>query len=162
MTDRTTFGQQRSGPTVLSATELLKTQRPMRVFGAAVQTGSMVNVEPEERVLARLRGICATFDGADEGLLQDRPLFRVGRRRFAIFNGEPSPIRPRWRTAGRSVHFLSDPADRDALLQDPRFTRSPHHGDHGWLAIRLDPETTDWQELGELLEAAYEQVAPRG
>ena len=117
--------------------------------------------EADQRVLARLRQICAAFDGAEEGSLQDRPLFHVRRRRFAIFNGESSPPRPRWRAAGRSIHFLSDPADRDALLQDPRFTRSPHHGDRGWLAIRVDPETAEWQELTELLAAGYEQVAPR-
>jgi predicted DNA-binding protein (MmcQ/YjbR family) len=118
-------------------------------------------VEADERVLSRLRDICAAFDAAEESSLQDRPLFHVRRRRFAIFNGESSPTRSRWEAAGRSVHFLSDPAERDALHQDPRFTPSPHHGDRGWMAIRVDPETIDWEELAELLAAAYELVMPR-
>ena len=122
---------------------------------------SVDEVEADERVLARLRLICQAFDGAEEGSLQDRPLFHVRRSRFAIFNGESSPPRPRWQAAGRSLHFLSDPADREALLRDPRFTRSPHHGDRGWLAVRLDPDTNDWQELAELLDAAHKLVAPR-
>jgi predicted DNA-binding protein (MmcQ/YjbR family) len=113
----------------------------------------------DQQVLDRLRQICATFDGCEEGILQDRPLFHVNRRRFAIFNGEASPPRPRWAAAGRSIHFLSDPAERDALLQDPRFEQSPHHGDRGWLAIRLQSDTVDWYELAELLEAAHDQVA---
>jgi hypothetical protein len=46
--------------------------------------------------LERVRAICLRFVGADEGELQNRPLFRVGRRRFAIFNGAGSPPRPRW------------------------------------------------------------------
>ena len=115
----------------------------------------------DQRVLDRLRAICATFSGCEESVLQGRPLFHVRRRRFAIFNGESSPARSRWATAGRSVHFLSDPAEREALLHDPRFTRSPHHGDRGWLAIAVDSDTVDWQELAELLEAAHEQVVSR-
>ena len=118
-------------------------------------------VEVDQRVLDRIRRICAALTGTEEGLLQDRPLFHVRRRRFAIFNGQASPPRQRWKSAGRSVHFLSDPDEREALLQDPRFTRSPHHGDRGWLAIRVDPESVDWQELAELLETAHQQVAPR-
>lgn len=112
----------------------------------------------DQRALDRLREICATFSGCEESVLQDRPLFHVRRRRFAIFNGESSPPRSRWAAAGRSVHFLSDPSEREALLQDPRFTRSPHHGDRGWLAIRVDSDTVDWQELAELLGSAHEQV----
>ncbi len=115
--------------------------------------------EQDQQVLERVRGICLTFDGAAESLLQDRPLFHVRRRRFAIFNGESSPSRPRRDAAGRSVHFLSDPSEREALHQDPRFTRSPHHGDRGWPAIRVDPDNADWAELTELLHAAHAQVA---
>ncbi len=132
-----------------------------RPIGAVVETLTVVgdHVKGDQQVLEKIRGICATFEGSAESLLQDRPLFHVGRRRFAIFNGDTSPSRPRWNAAGRSVHFLSDPAEREALLQDPRFTRSPHHGDRGWLAIGVDPRTADWQELTELLHAAHEQVA---
>src|ERR1700710_3070314 len=89
-------------------------------------------------VLARIRGICGSFAGVDEGVLQDRPLFRVGRRRFAIFNGATSPPRPRWNGCGRSLHILAAPDEFDALRHDGRFTRSPHHGDRGWLALPLD------------------------
>jgi predicted DNA-binding protein (MmcQ/YjbR family) len=100
--------------------------------------------------------------GADEGELQDRPLFRVGRRRFAIFNGETSPARPRWSQSGRSLHFAAEPLELEALRQDGRFTVSPHHGDRGWLALRLDnPNDADWAEIAELLESAYRYVAPR-
>jgi hypothetical protein len=105
----------------------------------------------DEQVLVRLRQTCASFDGCEEGELQGRPSFHVSRR-FAMFNGEASPPRPRWVAAGRSLHFLSDSSERDALLQDPRFDRSPHHGDRGWLAIRLEPDTANWEELAELLD----------
>lgn len=112
----------------------------------------------DEEMLAKVRRICLAFDGADEGELQGRPLFRVGRRRFAIFNGLGSPSLPRWEASGRSLHFLSDPSERDALHQDPRFESSPHHGASGWFAVRLDA-TVDWSELAELLHSAHRHVA---
>ena len=114
----------------------------------------------DEHVLGRVRRICLALDGADEGELQGRPLFRVGRRRFAIFNGHGSPPRPRWESSGRSLHFLSDPSERDAFRQDPRFVLSPHHGDRGWFAIRLD-DAVDWSELAEILHAAHATASSR-
>jgi predicted DNA-binding protein (MmcQ/YjbR family) len=112
-------------------------------------------------VLTRVRTICSPFVGADEGLLGDRPLFRVGRRRFALFNGVTSPPRPRWAASGRSLHFIAEPSELDALRQDDPFTPSPHHGDRGWFALRIDdPGAVDWGEVAELLEAAYLRVAP--
>jgi predicted DNA-binding protein (MmcQ/YjbR family) len=113
----------------------------------------------DAEALRRVRAICARFERADEAELQNRPLFRVNRRRFAIFNGESSPARPRWNASGRSLHFLADPLEMDALRADARFEPSPHHGDRGWLMIRLNSDT-DWAEIAELLDSAYRQVAP--
>ncbi len=115
----------------------------------------------DERDLERIRALCLRFPAADEGLLQDRPLFHVRRRRFAIFNGDGAPARPRWSGFGRSLHFVTDPQERDALLGDERFTRSPHHGDRGWLALDLARDHVDWDEVAELLELGYRRVAGR-
>ena len=120
----------------------------------------MASDAADEELLQHVRDICLAFEGADEGELQGRPLFRVGRRRFAIFNGLASPARARWSASGRSLHFLSDPAERDALRQDPRYVRSPHHGDRGWFAVPLDG-SVEWTEVAELLHSAHRQVAPR-
>ena len=98
----------------------------------------------DERDLERIRAISLRFPAAEEGLLQDRPLFHVRRRRFAIFNGDDSPTRPRWSGFGRSLHFATDLHDRDALGQDLRFSKSPHHGAQGWMAVsytHLTPPT---------------------
>jgi predicted DNA-binding protein (MmcQ/YjbR family) len=109
--------------------------------------------------LARIRGICASFAGVEEAQLQDRPLFRVGQRRFAIFNGKGSPPRPRWAGCGRSLHLLADASEVDALRHDPRFAPSPHHGDRRWIFLSVHPLDTDWSEITELLDSAYRQVA---
>jgi hypothetical protein len=47
------------------------------------------------------------------------------------------------------------------LGQDPRFVPSPHHGHRGWVALRRDGDGVDWDEVAELIEAAYRHVAPR-
>lgn len=112
----------------------------------------------DEQVLASLRDACLRFPEAEEVRLQDRPLFVVRRRRFALPNGAGSPARPRWDGCGRSVHLLTDPDERQALTADPRFGPSPHHGDRGWLMV--DPDQVSFDELAELLEAAYRTAAP--
>ena len=117
--------------------------------------------EEDRVVLERVRRICLGFARTEEAELQNRPLFRVGKRRFAIFNGAGSPPRPRWSASGRSLHFLTDPLEVEALRQDRRFSASPHHGNRGWMALRLDSRDVDWAEVAELLESAYRQVLPR-
>ena len=112
----------------------------------------------DAEALRRVRAICAGFARAEEAELQNRPLFHVNRRRFAIFNGASSPARARWERAGRSLHFLADPLEADALRADRRVAPSPHHGHRGWLMIRVDDDT-DWSEIAELLDSAYRQVA---
>ena len=66
-------------------------------------------VELDEIVLGRVREICERFDGVDEDALQDRPLFRVGRRRFAIFNGLTSPSRSGWDLSAARCTFSPIP-----------------------------------------------------
>jgi predicted DNA-binding protein (MmcQ/YjbR family) len=115
----------------------------------------------DDNDLARIRTICLRFPEAEEAGLQGRSLFRVRTRRFALFNGNDAPARKRWSAVGRSLHFVTDPQDREALAQDPRFRTSPHHGDRGWMALDLERDDVDWDEVGELLETAYRQVARR-
>lgn len=118
------------------------------------------DIASEAASLDRIRGICARFPETEEGLLQDRPLFHVRRRRFAILNGDASPPRMRWAAFGSSLHFANDPDHARRLLSDPRFRESPHHGFRGWRALDLTHEI-DWTVVGDLLEHAYRSVAPK-
>jgi predicted DNA-binding protein (MmcQ/YjbR family) len=118
-------------------------------------------VRDDDRDLSRIRRICLRFPQVEEAELQSRPLFRVRSKRFALFNGTLSPPRPRWHGFGRSLHFVTEPNERQALSEDPRFTVSPHHGDRGWMALDLESDATDWVEVAELLDAAYRTVASR-
>ena len=105
----------------------------------------------DRRLLERIRGVCLGFPEVEEIELWGGPLFRVRRRRFAVFNGSTFP--------NRSLHVVTDPGERAALRQDPRVTTSPHHGDRGWMALDLDAAPVDWAEVAELLETAYRCVA---
>ena len=59
------------------------------------------------------------------------------------------------------MHVLADATELDALLADPRFRASPHHGSSGWVALVIDPATVDWAEVDELLESGYRRAAGR-
>ena len=115
----------------------------------------------DERDLSRIRRICLRLPDVKEAELQNRVWFRVRAKRFALFNGTLSPPRPRWQGFGRSLHFVTEPHERQALREDPRFTISPHHGNRGWMALDLESDVPDWVEVAELLETAYRAVASR-
>ena len=38
---------------------------------------------------------------------------------------------------------------------------SPHHGNRGWMALDLERDDVDWDEVAELLETAFRHVARR-
>jgi hypothetical protein len=107
----------------------------------------------DDPYLERIRRICLAFPEVEEVEMWGGPLFRVRRRRFALFNGPGFPH--------RSLHVVTDPAERDALLQDDRFEVSTHHPQQGWMAMNLEAAVIDWDEVTELLETAYRHVIPK-
>ena len=66
------------------------------------------------------------------------------------------------RFPGRSTNVCDVPfdAERAALVDDPRFFLPAYVGVYGWLGLLLDKKT-DWDEVAELLDASYRQVAPK-
>jgi hypothetical protein len=54
-----------------------------------------------------------------------------------------------------------DPDELPARRQDARFFVPAYFGPRGWLGIDLDRPDTDWNEVAELLDAAFRTVAPR-
>ena len=59
----------------------------------------------------------------------------------------------------RSLVFLPDPAERQALSEDGRFYVPRYHGPYGWLGLVLDDDDADWDEVAELVRDSYRQVA---
>ena len=86
-----------------------------------------------------------------------RPTFFT-RKVFAIFGGVVKGDHQS-DALGRALVFLPEPAERPALLADPRFVVPGYEGAYGWLALDLR-DGVDWAEVGELVEASYRLTAP--
>jgi len=101
--------------------------------------------------LGDVRGIALAFPEAAEVEAWGRPTFRAGKKMFAIFEGnDEHPY---------ALVIKPDPGEREALLADPRFYSPPYHGAAGWVALDLTTARVDWDEVAELLDASYRQVA---
>ena len=109
-------------------------------------------IDPQHPLVVRLRAICLSFPESVEVESWGRPTFRAGKRVFLLVSS--SMDRP------HSIVFKPDPDDRPALEQDARFFHPPYWGGkNGFLAIDIDADDTDWNEVAELIDASYRQVA---
>lgn len=104
----------------------------------------------DDPFLADLRGVALAFPEAVEVEAWGRPTFRAGKI-FALFSGiEDRPY---------GVIFKPDADDRHALLEDDRFYSPPYYGPGGWLTLDFEAAAVDWDEVRELLDASYRQIA---
>ena len=105
----------------------------------------------EDPYLNELRQICLALPEAVEVEAWGRPTFRAGKRMFAVFSG----------VDGRAfaVIFKPEAAERPALVDDARFFVPPYFGVHGWLALDFTAADVQWDEVAELVECSYRQVA---
>jgi predicted DNA-binding protein (MmcQ/YjbR family) len=96
--------------------------------------------------LADVRRVCLALPEAVEIEAWGRPTFRAGPKGkiFVVFGGE-------------GLIFKPEPAERDALLADPKYSVPAYYGPSGWLALELTEP--DWTEIAELVETSYRQVA---
>jgi predicted DNA-binding protein (MmcQ/YjbR family) len=107
--------------------------------------------EDDDPYLAEVREVCLRFPEASEVEAWGRPTFRAGKKIFAVFTGS--------REDGFSLIFKPDADERPALLADRRFSVPPYFGPGGWLALELDAAPVDWDEVAELVDGSYRQVA---
>jgi hypothetical protein len=101
--------------------------------------------------LKDLRAACLCLPETSEVEAWGRPTFRAGKKLFAVFTGSEEDR--------YSVVFKPEPDERDALIADKRFSVPPYFGPSGWLALDFTAATVDWEEVGELMESSYRQVA---
>ena len=114
--------------------------------------------DDDDPILARVREIASALPGADEKVSHGRPAFFT-KKVFAYYGGSLK-IDGHWVEHAHSLIFLPDPADRPALVDDPRVYAPAYLGPSGWLGVDLDGGT-DWVEIAELLDASYRLTAPR-
>ncbi|RJK94714.1 MmcQ/YjbR family DNA-binding protein [Vallicoccus soli] len=105
----------------------------------------------DDPYLDGVRAACLALPETAEVEAWGRPTFRAGKRMFAVF--ERHDLHP------YALALKPDPLERPALEQDPRFYVPPYHGPYGWLALDLGAAAVDWDEVAELVESSYRQVA---
>ncbi|MBG6237371.1 putative DNA-binding protein (MmcQ/YjbR family) [Mycetocola sp. CAN_C7] len=106
--------------------------------------------DPSERVVDRVRAICADYPEFAEREAWGRPTFRAGKKLFVVMGS--SMDRP------HTMVFKPDPDERPALLDDDRFFVPPYFGPAGWLGMDLSTDA-DWTFVAELIDTSYRQVA---
>jgi predicted DNA-binding protein (MmcQ/YjbR family) len=105
----------------------------------------------DDPFLAELREVCLALPDSTEVEAWGRPTFRAGKRLFAVFSGtDDHPF---------GVTFKPEMAERPALLEDSRFYVPAYFGPSGWMALDFTAAPVDWEEVGELMESSYRQVA---
>lgn len=104
----------------------------------------------DDPFLRELRELALAFPEAQEKESHGRPNFFAGKV-FGVFSGiEARPY---------GLIFKPDPDDRVALLEDDRFYSPPYYGPSGWLALDFEAAPVDWDEVRELLDGSYRQIA---
>ncbi|MEM7322969.1 MAG: MmcQ/YjbR family DNA-binding protein [Actinomycetota bacterium] len=112
----------------------------------------------DDPVLAKLQEICLAFPGADVKVSHGRPCFftkKIFASYGAVTKGDHNSG-----AHDQAVIFMPDDDERPALDQDDRFFIPAYWGPSGWRAIDLD-DSTDWEEIIELLDTSYRLTAPK-
>jgi hypothetical protein len=100
-------------------------------------------------VLAKLRKICLSFPESSEGTQFGHPVFKAGKKTFAIARHAETRL---------TLCFWVG-VDRQGLLTaDPRYRIPPYFGHNGWIALDVT-QSSDWQEVEALALDSYRHFA---
>jgi predicted DNA-binding protein (MmcQ/YjbR family) len=111
----------------------------------------------EDRRLSRLTKIALAFPEAKRKLHGSHATFLIRKKPFAYFlnhhHGDG--------IVGFTCKVL--PGENNALIaaQPDRFYPPAYLASRGWVALRLDRGTIDWDEVKELLLGSYALIAPK-
>lgn len=110
------------------------------------------------RALTKLRAICLALPDVKETVSHGAPVFWSPKRTFASF-ADASNHHGRGRHA---VWVLAAPGRQERMVRTApdRFFVPPYVGVSGWIGVWLD-DVCDWEELTEILKAAYEVARAR-
>jgi len=115
--------------------------------------------DEDDQLLSRLRSICGALPEVEERVSHGRPTWRVAKQ-FAVYGGGEKTPEGHLRH-DHALLFIPEPAELGALDQDGRFFVPAYYGPSGWRAVDLDRDDVGWDEVAELVDASYRQVANR-
>src|SRR4051812_39861355 len=102
--------------------------------------------------LERLRALCLALPETTERLSHGEPTWFVrGKKTFVMFADHHHDD-------GRLAFWCAAPpgAQEELVEAEPdRFFRPPYVGHRGWLGVRLDVVPVDWDEIREIVAAAF-------
>lgn len=107
--------------------------------------------------LKKLTAICLELPSAVAEQMHAHVAFKVGKKTFAYYLNDHH---------GDGIVSICGkvlPGDNERLIDsNPRkFYMPAYIGPRGWVALRLDRPTVDWNEVKELIRGSYEQTAPK-
>jgi predicted DNA-binding protein (MmcQ/YjbR family) len=102
--------------------------------------------------VATVRRICAKLPVSEEYVMVHHPAFRVGKKPFVIVG-----LQHAGEGAVLSVNLGRDMQHQ--LLDDPRFSKTPYIGQHGWVTISRDDVKEG--ELEALVTESWRRVATK-
>jgi predicted DNA-binding protein (MmcQ/YjbR family) len=112
--------------------------------------------DDDDPVLGRLRQLALAFPDAAEKVSHGIPAFYTTKV-FAYYGGSVK-VGDGHQRHSSSVLVLADPVEAPALLDSPATFFPMYLGVSGWVGIDL-VDTTDWSEIGELVETSYRLTA---
>ena len=104
---------------------------------------------PDHPLTERVRRICMAYPEAVEVVSHGRCTFRAGKRQFALVGVYETG----------AIVFIPDASERHVLLERDDVFIPPYEGAYGWLAIRVDADSGDWDLVAELIDTSYRSVA---
>ncbi|EYF08179.1 MmcQ/YjbR family DNA-binding protein [Chondromyces apiculatus] len=113
----------------------------------------MKNFASTDGLMKELRSLCSALPGAEEYTMVHHPAFRVGKKPFLI--------------AGMMEHEHNTPTlsvnlghmTQGDLLAEPRFTKTPYIGQHGWVTLRRKDAAAE--EIAQLVEESWRRIASK-
>src|SRR5579862_3131254 len=111
----------------------------------------------KDQRLDRVTKICKALPEAGFELAGKHATYQVRKRTFAYF------LNDHHGDGIISVCCKVAPGDNTALVsaQPERFYLPAYIGPRGWVGLRLDRGTPDWDEVRELVTDSYRRTAPK-
>jgi predicted DNA-binding protein (MmcQ/YjbR family) len=103
------------------------------------------------KMLARMRKLCLALPEADEGGSFGNPVWRVGKKTFAMLYDLGK---------GLTASFWVGIERQGPLEMDPRFSIPAYMGHNGWIALDVSQPVSD-AELRSLVIESYRHFATR-
>ena len=102
-----------------------------------------------QEVLSKLREICLALPETTEGAQFGNPIWKAGKKTFAIAHSREGRLRSQFWTGG----------DLQATLTlDPRCSIPAYIGHGGWIELDVE-EDADWAEIEDLTLSSYRHFA---